>query len=227
MGVEDPKPQGWANEPAAKKKNLPWTWVLVASLVLCLVLVAGGLGVYLVVTRSENASPVSNLPAEEVPLPQTPPIAPADGPELPTEIVIEPYGPGSDDAILLTDLVPGYHGSLVPGDMRWDVLIGSRQPAVIQRMWCAATEAILEENFFHIEIHFEADGEEVDMDNIYLEDYISEDMFCRVYLGIIQSWPIGRHNIITHMRIDALINNGWNDYPAGRYLDLFLIDVIP
>ena len=98
---------------------------------------------------------------------------------------------------------------------------------IIEQGWCAASTAILEQNFEHIEITFEADGEMVDPGSLYIYDYTSEDMYCRAYTGIIQAWPPGDHLIIIVMLLDAPINDGWNDYPAGPYIDQFIITATP
>jgi hypothetical protein len=238
MGMTEPYPQTPTGGAAVVKKDKTWIWVIVLFLVLCLCLciLAGGVGLYLYFDRPAEVLPVWTAPEEEVPAPPEPPAIPEPTarPEptlvplpLPETVIIEPFIPGSEYVISLTELVTGFEGSSQPGDLTWEVLIGSTQPVMIQQGWCTATEAILEENFLHIEISFEADGEMVDTDNMYLYDYTSEDMFCRAYLGIIRAWPIGDHVIISIMRFDAPLNDGWGDYPAGRYLDLFLITVIP
>ena len=60
-----------------------------------------------------------------------------------------------------------------------------------------------------------------------MNDYIDEDRYCRSYLGIIQAWPVGNHVIIIEMVLDAPINDGWDDYAAGQYIDQFIISATP
>jgi hypothetical protein len=228
----EPTSLGWGSEPGPKKKKT-WIWIVVAGLVLCLCLVALGAGLYFFLNiRSEDVSTDQPGGSDYPPAPTMAPLAtmfptPTEMLTLPTTLVIEPFIPGSEYAFSLTEMVPLYEGSSEPGVLSWDVSISATQPVVVQQGWCAASTAILEENFEHIELTFEADGEMVDPDSLYMEDYNEEDMFCRSYLGIIRAWPLGEHVIIYYMTFDAPINDGWGDYPAGQYIDQFVITVTP
>jgi hypothetical protein len=189
-------------------------------------LLAGGIGVYFYLNQSAEVTPPAILPQDEAPPPEAPteePLAP-----LPETIVIEPYEPRvGDNYPFLAELAPGYEGSSVPGIHSWDVVVISDQPALIYYGWCAMDQSTLDQNFEHIQFIWLADEQPVDMESLYLYEESDTDMSCRSYVGIVRRWPLGEHVIRMTMHFDEIINDGWDDYPAGDYVDVFNITVTP
>jgi hypothetical protein len=228
MGTNEPLFPPAVNEPTPEKKKSTWIWiiVLVLALCLCLGLLAGGIGVYFYLNQSAEVTPPAILPQDEAPLPEPPteePLAP-----LPETVIVEPYMPlDGENYPFLANLAPGYEGSSVPDVNSWDVNVSSDQPVLIYYGWCAATADILEQNFQHIQFIWEVNGELLDMDSLYILDEATSDQECRAYVGIVWRWPLGEHVIRMTMHFDEVINDGWDDYPAGDYVDVFNITVTP
>ncbi len=229
MGISEPLPPVGASEPAPEKKTSTWIWiiVLVLALCLCLGLVAGGIGVYLYLNQAEEVAPSTIQPQDEAPQPPEPPTEEPLAP-LPETLVIEPYEPRvGDNYPFLAELAPGYEGSSIPGVHSWDVVVISDQPVLIYYGWCAADLSILDQNFEHIQFIWEVNGELLDMDSLYILDESTTDQVCRAYVGIVWAWPLGEHVISMTLHFDEIINDGWDDYPAGDYVDIFNILVTP
>ncbi len=143
-------------------------------------------------------------------------------------IYVEPYQPqDGDNYETLRTLAPGWEGVSVPSVLVWDVSVASNQPVLIFHGWCTTTQAILDQNFQHLQYLIEIDGRLLNMSDLYVEEGQNSERACKTYVGLIRSWPEGTHVIRTTMRLDAAINDGWGDYPAGDYVDVFNITVLP
>ena len=228
----EPTSLGWASEPQPKKSKT-WIRIVLAVLVLCLCLAVLGVGLYYFLTiRSSEVSTDSPGGGDYPSAPTFAPLAtmfpsPTERISLPTSLVVELFIPGDDYDYSLYELVSMYEGSTEPGVKEWDVSLSAYDSVVIEQGWCTTSAEILEQNFEHIEITFDVDGERVDPGSLYMNDYVDEDKYCRSYLGIIQAWPVGNHVIIIEMVLDEPINDGWNDYVAGPYIDQFIISATP
>lgn len=234
MNTGEPTTQSWVNEPGAKKRNT-WIWILVIVAVVCLCMVLAALVVGLYVFNTADKPEPVRTAIDDHPLPPTKRAAPTDRaapteeaiPTLPRILVIEPYDPASDEfAVGLTDLVPDWSGSMLPGAQVWDATVWSNQKVIVNQGWCTTTAAILDQNFDHIQIRWEVDGEFVDMEGMYFYEELYEDRVCRGYAGIIMAWPLGTHSIVTGMTFDEPLNDGWDDFPAGEYIDQYIIEVM-
>lgn len=211
------------------KKSTAWIWIVVAAVVLCLccVLVAAVAAVfYLAPVQGEVFSQVSTvLP---VPLgPDGPPLD--DRPVPPVKVVMEPLDPDDIPPGIASfyGLVPDWEGQDQPGENTWQVMIPDTQPIAILAGWCTADQETLEQNFEHITLLLEVDGENIPVSGLYWEDAPGDDGVCRSYYGVVRAWPPGSHTVVQTMRIDRTINDGWSDYPAGDYVDRFQIIAVP
>ena len=228
----EPTSLGWGSEPQSKKSKT-WLWIVVAVLVLCLCLAAVVVGIYLfltlrpaeVVTSTPGGSGYPSAPTMAPLATQFP--APTESIILPDTLVVEPFYPGDPFDHSLFDLVPLYEWSPEPGVYDWDVMVSAYDSVVFEQGWCTGSEEILAQNFEHLEFIFTADGEELDLDSLYMYEFTDEGRYCRSYLGIIQSWPPGDHLLIIEMIVDEPINDGWEDYVAGQYIDQFIIYATP
>jgi hypothetical protein len=177
------------------------------------------------VTPTTPAPPtLAPLPgiATATPLPPLPPAQPV------TRIIVEPYQPQESDPYpTLQNLVMDWEGSATPGTQTWEITMPANLPALLFLGWCASTPAVLNENFGHLMYLAEVDGQPLDVRSLYSSDSLNEDGACRDFIGLIRAWPPGKHTIQTTMRLDAQINDGWGDYQAGDYVDIYNITVMP
>jgi serine/threonine protein kinase len=105
-------------------------------------------------------------------------------------------------------------------------------PTLLDFGWCTTTEAILADNFKHIEYKITVDGDTIPVSQ-FVEVYsfsedrysFSEDRQCRVYYTILTDWDQGKHQIKIEMIILQLINDGWSNYPAGKQTDVYTVIV--
>ena len=221
-------------EPVPQKKNNTWIWIVLGLVVLCLcclvlLIVAGGYAIW------KGYIPLSGIDIPNITSPSilaTPTLIPAPvaPTEAPAQILVEPYLPQvGDDYPALQGLVSNYQGSSVPGIQTWNLTVNTNQSTLIYMGWCTTTETVLDQNFQHIQYLVEVDGRAIDAGNLYTlyEQDSTLNGYCKSYAGLIRTWPTGKHTIKIIMRMDAQINDGWSDYPAGDYTDIYNITVIP
>ena len=223
MIMMDPK-------PASPQKNTIWVWVVAALVVLCLcclvlAIAAGAFAVWKgyitlpVISVPVNPSPV--IPAPKIP----PKLIP---PQTPTKITVEPYQaqPG-DQYPALQELVPTWQDPTAPGSQTYAVTISASQPVLITSGWCTTTQALLNQNYQHIQFLLEVDGQPLKTSSLTQGQQQANGKICKDFAGIIRAWPAGNHTIKITMRVDAKINDGWNDYTAGDYAEIYNITVKP
>jgi hypothetical protein len=239
MSVAGPLPTDGVVARAGEKKDNTWIWVLAIFLVLCvcLVLGAGAVGVYLYTTRADE--PVSQPPAQDIPMPPVVPTEARPAPPEPTAMPLEPlpetlviefYRPPLNglEYLSLYDYVSAYEWRTEPGTMTWEVSLTSRETVVVNAGWCAIDVPTLDENYENIQYSFFADGLQLDLEYDLFNYYDAlPERSCQIHSGIVRAWPLGGHVIIITMSILAPINDGWDDYPAGDYTDIFTINVTP
>ena len=93
--------------------------------------------------------------------------------------------------------------------------------------WCAADEDTLEQNFSHMTISFSLDGEEVPLDAFAKVDYPAGGQACRAYVTVLSNWTGGEHHVVSTMTLDAPINDGTLDFPAGQQVFEYTVYVKP
>lgn len=220
-------------EPASRKKSGIWIWIVVALVVLCLcslvVLIAVGAFAswkgYIHLPEISIPNVPGSTATPQPPQRITPPSAPT---QASTEILIEPYQPQIIDQYpTLQNLVPNWESSSVPGTRTWNVELAADQSTLFFQGWCTTTSTILNENYNHIQYLAEVDGKSVSVESLYRLDSLSEEQACRDYIGLIRVWPAGQHIIMTTMRLNSQINDGWSDYPAGDYVEIYNVTVNP
>ncbi|MBN2388755.1 MAG: hypothetical protein JXB85_17190 [Anaerolineales bacterium] len=212
-----------------------WLWILGAVIVLCLcgVLLAlsSGLIFYFqpgpLVSAPPTQAPTETSVREEptmAPLPTEIPTVP----EQPFGLVVEAFDPrrGGDYPHLIA-FVPDWHGSETPGVLLWEATIPRDQPVVITVGWCTTTETVLDQNLQHMDFDLYVDGYRVFKENLAQIRYSNADNVCEGYYGIIWEWSLQAHEIITILLIEEEINDGWSDYPAGDYGDIYQITILP
>jgi hypothetical protein len=219
--------------PASPKKNKIWIWIVLAlaAVLLCCLLLVTGTAVFAIWKGYIQIPGISirNLPV------LTSPVAPDQGlgpktapPAAPGPLTVEPYQPQAADRYpSLQDLTPNWEGLSAPGTQTWNIKVAADQSTLLFLGWCTTTPSILNDNFDHIQYLVEVDGQPLSMENLHSMDGLSGGQVCRNYVGLIRVWPAGKHVIKITMRLDSKINDGWSDYPAGDYEDIYNITVTP
>ena len=217
-------------KPASPKKDTAWIWIVVAIaavLVLCLVVLVGA-GVF-AVWKGYVTIPGVNLPALQspsIPHQVLPPSANPGPKSTVTKITVEPYQPQPNDQIpTLQNLASNWQNPTGPTSNTYNITLSANQPVLLTSGWCTTTKAILDQNFQHIKYLVEVDGQSLDTSKLYQENLSSVGQSCKDFAGLIRAWPTGNHTIKITMRLDAKINDGWSDYAAGDYAEIYNITV--
>jgi len=211
--------------PTPKKSNTT-TWIIVAVvavlLVCCVlvVLVVGGGFFYL---RTRNVPQVAPFLFTPNPVsPNATQAVPANGP-----LVVEPFDPTNSSYPALPDLIPNWQGSTQPGSQNWTATVTANQPVVIMLGWCTSTAQILDQNDQQIKWGLTVDGQAVDVSKLFAFNQQIPNEVCKSYVGLIRQWPGTSHKIVTTMSVAQKINDGFSDYAAGDYTDVYTVNVGP
>jgi len=217
-------------KPASPQRNTTWIWIVVAIavvLLLCVVLLVGA-GAF-AVWKGYVAIPGINLPALQSPSIPHPIVPPESNPKgTGNKITVEPYQPQRNERYpTLQNLAANWQNPTGPTSNTYDITVSVNQPVLLASGWCTTTKAILDQNFQHIQYLVEVDGQPLDTSKLYQESLSSVGQSCKDFVGIIRAWPTGKHTIKITMRLDSKINDGWSDYPAGDYVEIYNITVTP
>jgi hypothetical protein len=214
--------------PTPPKKNNLWIWIVVgiaAVLLICLMLVIG-VGAF-AVWKGYVAIPGINLPALQSPAIPRQVIPPSTNPKSTvSKITVQPYQPQPNDQTpSLQGLATNWQNPTGPGTNTYNISVSSNQPVLVTSGWCTTTKAILDQNFQHIKYQVVVDGQAVDLTKLYQGSQSGLGQSCQDFVGVINAWPTGNHTIKINMSVDAKINDGWNDYAAGDYTEVYNITV--
>lgn len=83
--------------------------------------------------------------------------------------------------------------------------------------WCAATAEILDENFQNISLQFTINGNEVPFSQATEYQWDTTDGVCGLVGYELINWPYGEHHLEIAVTFEAVINDGWSDYPQGTF----------
>jgi hypothetical protein len=220
-----PTPAPISSLPATSKSKAPgWLWGLIVGLVLLGAVIAGG--TYLL-TRIRAGIATPFPAATSTTQPSSNPAAPVDIQEiLPTSsptIELEPADtantqPGNmQPSIMVESFQDTDPASFIAdyatetGTNTWTVNIAANTPTKINWGWCAATQAILDQNLEHLQILFYVDGKDVTSAMTPISRTI-EGGVCQNFRGIIRKWPTGQHIILYKMIFLEIVNDGEKDY---------------
>lgn len=214
--------------PTSPKKSTTWIWIVIAIavvLLFCLVLLVGA-GAF-AVWKGYITLPGINRPALTSPAFPTAKAPSQPNPSTaPTSITVEPYQPQQNDRYPgLQDLATNWQNPTGPSSNTYDITVSTNQPVLLASGWCTTTKAILDQNLQHIQYLVEVDGQSLDTSKLYQSSLSSVGQSCKDFVGLIRAWPIGKHTIKITMRLDAKINDGWNDFAAGDYTEIYNITV--
>lgn len=218
-------------EPQAPKKNDAWIWILVVAMVLCIcsLLVGITLGGYFMIKQSGANLPIPLVGTLLSPthLPPSFSLPTAVPPSAGGPIEVLPYTSSMDTWPALASLAAGYSDTTTPGTRTWPIQVASTDPAVLMVGWCTADQATLTQNYQHLTWSVTIDGMAFPISSLTQQDQPGQQGVCRDFAGGIKAWPEGEHTIQTTMHLDTGLNDGWNNYPAGDYTDVYQITVTP
>jgi hypothetical protein len=114
-----------------------------------------------------------------------------------------------------------------PGDVySYEIQLTESTPLVWSYGWCTTTQAILEENFSHINLEFTINGTAVSSGSFAVTEYERSDGGrCREHAALVNDWPPGQHIIESRITFTQDINDGWDIYPAGTHIFKYLVTV--
>jgi hypothetical protein len=218
---------------ASPKKNHTWVWIVVAVVAtgLCCLLVLGGAfafatwkGYILLPGHNTRSLPTQTSPfgTDRGTGPQATPFP------APSSLTVEPYQPKiTDHYPVLQEMVSNWKNPTGPTTNTYSLSLQYTQPVLLTTGWCTTTQAILDQNIQHIQYLFEVDGKPINISQFFKADQKASDRVCQQYIGLIRAWPTGSHTVKITMRVDAKINDGWNDYAAGDYVEVYNITLKP
>ena len=209
----------------APKKKKKWSGWAISAASLAGLLLVGGMAAGIYFLGGYAGSRNEPIPSPTVQI--QPPLVYTPSP-LPFARTIQPYQfQEGDNYPPLPRFALGWQASLEPGVRNWDVRLRANQPALIAPGWCSRSAEGLDQNFPHVSFQVEVDRFLVDMQGLSLVDRQAADMVCRRFVGIFRNWPEGRHVVRIASHLDTFLNDGRNDLPAGDYVDVFNISVLP
>jgi hypothetical protein len=93
--------------------------------------------------------------------------------------------------------------------------------------WCAKDTATLKDNMEKIKLTFSLNGQAVDIGKFLQLDYPNAGQQCRAFVLGLTDWKGGEHHIVTTANFTVLLNDGSQDYPAGKQVFDYTIYVNP
>jgi len=138
------------------------------------------------------------------------------------QIIIEPYPQYN----ILDTQYPKLSFNLLinpPHTQTEDFYVSASQSTILYIIWCAKTLEVMNNNFNHIQFMIDVEGEELNIKPLLskdIEGLMEKGSECRGYIGLIRVWPPGKHVINITMHLDAQVNNGYQDFQAGDYINI-------
>jgi len=206
--------------PSSGNNSKKGVWIAVILVVACLCLATGGIllaggGYYYL----KQTGKLPNIPFFQGRVTATP--------EQLGPVVVEPFDPASSNIPTLADLATGWTAATSPGTSQWNVSVTPYRQALVFLGWCASTPVILDTNYQHLEWRLTIDDQPVDVNGLYKLEETLSDQVCRTYVGLIRRWPGTTHTIVITQHLDWALNDGWNDYLGGDYIDVYHVTVNP
>ena len=114
-----------------------------------------------------------------------------------------------------------------PGDVyQYKISFEKSRAALWSYGWCTTSPKILAENFKNIQLEFLVGNRAVPMDQLAMRNSRSDDdLFCREYYSVINTWPRGRFQLETRVSFLKGLNDGLDDYPAGTHYFRYAVTV--
>lgn len=114
---------------------------------------------------------------------------------------------------------------MAPGVLTYTVMMESSQAVMDGYVWCTTTRDILNENWAKIQVSMELNGRAIRRENMDLEVYEDGDIACNFLTVLLSDWPDGQHSFAVTATFTAPLNDGFGDYAAGDYSEVYTIHV--
>jgi hypothetical protein len=96
--------------------------------------------------------------------------------------------------------------------------LGSSKEVLWLHSWCAASEAIANNNLGTMEINFSMGGQLVPRSDFLALQGEFNGQYCYYHLAGISDWPHGEHRLRTEVTFNHEIDSGFQVYAAGSHV---------
>lgn len=114
---------------------------------------------------------------------------------------------------------------MTPGVLSYTVMMESPHDVMDGYVWCTTTQDILNENWAKIRVSMELNDRSIRREEMNLETYADEDIVCNFLTVLLSDWPPGQHSFVVTATFTAPLNDGFDDYAAGDYSEVYIIHV--
>jgi len=217
------KPRSGSSTP--KKTTTPkWFWVIAGILVTAICLVAAtGSGAWWIFHKQATETPPS-MPVETQ-MPQ-PTVESITGDPIVANIdqvrtILEQ--PEDEWPTMLYTIATQQTSS--SENSIYLVNLNTSQPILWNWGWCARDRETLDENLSHIQFAFFINDQQIPEDSMP-GLYASQEQYeCYYLYTLIEQWPAGPHTLVVKTKIDDLINDGYQDFPASIEINTYNVYV--
>ena len=106
-----------------------------------------------------------------------------------------------------------------PGTLTFTVNITDEQPTYFSYGWCAVDDAILQNNFQHINVSLYFNENKLGKDVVQTLSFTSaNNLHCADFGVLMTDWPNGEYKLKAVATFKDKINDGMADYAAGDYV---------
>lgn len=114
-----------------------------------------------------------------------------------------------------------------PGDLYiYEISLVPTMQTLWDYGWCTTTQEILEQNFAQMKVEFVVNERTVSERLLAVTEFQRADGgVCRGFTALITGWPVGQHQLETHITFLQPTHDGWNLYPAGTHSYKYFVNV--
>ncbi|MFQ5409424.1 MAG: hypothetical protein ACE5FI_13510 [Anaerolineales bacterium] len=84
--------------------------------------------------------------------------------------------------------------------------------------WCTRTQLQLRDNWDNMELAFKLNGRTVALDQFLVTEQIDVGLGCRNYFVALTEWPVGEHLLTTEVTFNKPLDDGFFEYPRGKFV---------
>jgi C-terminal processing protease CtpA/Prc len=117
----------------------------------------------------------------------------------------------------------------VPATFTYTITLAQSQPVLWDWGWCAKDSATLANNMSKIQLTFALNGKAVDLSQFLkiVGPSSTGNQQCQTYVLGLTDWSAGQNEAVTTATFLAPLNDGSNNYPAGKQVSDYTIYVSP
>ena len=214
-----------------KKKNFTGMLGLTIALVLCLAAIVAIPEVRQLLNLDKGSTSSTTIPERGKNL-----VSPTGNPvQLPIQVNPQPSGKFTVRSFIYNQdkhiprILEGVQSkfSNVPSRNVYNLSLSNMGPFVIENGWCAKSSDILSANLRRIDMLLLVNDTIVDnslLSSSYGRDQL-KDVYCFGNTGVISFSDKQEYRITTIIRIKEGLNDGLDEYPAGEYIEEYIVTV--